>query len=393
MEFRFTEDEVAFRKELREFLKTEIPPEWNEPQPDIYAEGALEAQIRRKLGEKGWRTMAWPKEYGGQGASFMKQLIYKEEIVYNDAKRMDDQGVDFIGPSIILHGTEEQKKYHLTRIASGEEWWCQGYSEPEAGSDLASLQTRAVEDGDDYVINGQKIWTSYAHLANWMHILTRTDTDASKPKHRGITYFLLDMKTPGITIRPLITMAGHHHFNEVFFDNVRVPKSNMLGELNRGWYVAMSTLDFERSGVEFPAEARRVLEQIVEYAREAKHNGRALIEDQVVSAKLAERAIEIEVSRLLSYRIAWMQGQDLVPNAEASIGKLFGSEISQRLADTVMQVLGLSSQLVEGSKWAAIRGKIEAYYLNTIATTIYSGTSEIQRNIIATRGLGLPRGG
>ncbi len=393
MEFRFTEDEVAFRKELREFLKTEIPPEWNEPQPDIYAEGALEAQIRRKLGEKGWRTMAWPKEYGGQGASFMKQLIYKEEIVYNDAKRMDDQGVDFIGPSIILHGTEEQKKYHLTRIASGEEWWCQGYSEPEAGSDLASLQTRAVEDGDDYVINGQKIWTSYAHLANWMHILTRTDTDASKPKHRGITYFLLDMKTPGITIRPLITMAGHHHFNEVFFDNVRVPKSNMLGELNRGWYVAMSTLDFERSGVEFPAEARRVLEQIVEYAREAKHNGRALIEDQVVSAKLAERAVEIEVSRLLSYRIAWMQGQDLVPNAEASIGKLFGSEISQRLADTVMQVLGLSSQLVEGSKWAAIRGKIEAYYLNTIATTIYSGTSEIQRNIIATRGLGLPRGG
>lgn len=390
MEFRFTEDEEAFRSELRDFLKKEIPPDWDEPRMDTDSEADQEREIRQKLGERGWRTMAWPKEYGGQAASPMKQLIYKEEIVYNGAERVTDQGVEFVGPTIILYGTEEQKKYHLPRISSGEAWWCQGYSEPEAGSDLASLQTKAVADGDDYVINGRKIWTSDAHLANWMHILTRTDPDA--PKHRGITYFLLEMNTPGISIRPLITMANHHTFNEVTFDNVRVPRENMLGELNRGWYAAVSALDFERSAIEFPAGAKKVLEQLVEYAKETKSNGKALIDDPVVAAKLADRAVEIEVSRLLCYRIAWMQGQDMVPNMEASMGKVFGSEVRQRLANTGMQILGLRGQLETDSKGAALKGKIQDMYLDSVSETIYSGTSEIQRNIIATRGLGLPRG-
>lgn len=390
MDFTFTQDEEQFRKELREFLASELPAGWHDPQPDIYAEGRLEAKMRRKLGEKGWRTMAWPEEYGGQDASPMKQLIFKEEVTYNGAHRIEDQGTDFVGPTIILNGTDEQKKEHLTRISSAEAWWCQGYSEPEAGSDLAGLQTRAIEDGDDYVINGRKIWTSYAHLANWMHILTRTDPDA--PKHRGISYFLLDMNTPGISIRPLITMAGHHHFNEVTFDNVRVPKQNMLGEKNRGWYVAMSALDYERSGVEFPASAKRILEDLVGYARETRINGKILMDDPVVSTKLAERAVEVEVSRLLSYRIAWMQGQELVPNHEASIGKLFGSEMWQRLARAGMEILGLGCQLAEDSRWAVLKGSIPDFYLNTVAGTIYSGTSEVQRGIIARRGLGLPRG-
>ena len=251
-------------------------------------------------------------------------------------------------------------------------------------------RTKAVADGDEYVINGRKIWTSDAHLANWMHILTRTDPDA--PKHRGITYFLLEMDTPGISIRPLITMANHHAFNEVTFDNVRVPRENILGELNRGWYVAVSALDFERSAIEFPAGAKKVLDDLIEYSKETTLNGTPLIEDPVILSKLADRAIEIEVSKLLCYRIAWMQGQDMVPNMEASMGKLFGSEVSQNLANTGMQILGLHGQLVSDSKWAALNGRLADMYLDTISQTIYSGTSEIQRNIIATRGLNLPRG-
>ncbi len=390
MDFALTTEEKAFQKELTEFLDTEMPEDWDEPQPDIYAVGRQEMEMRRKFGEKGWRTMAWPKEYGGGGASPVMQLIYKEMISYRGATKIEDQGIDFVGPTIIIHGTEEQKKEHLSRISRGEAFWCQGFSEPEAGSDLAGLQTRAVEDGDDYVINGRKIWTSFAHLATWMHILTRTDPDA--PKHRGITYFLLDMTTPGISIRPLITMAGSHHFNEVTFDNVRVPKKNMLGEKNRGWYAAMSALDFERSGIEYPARARRVYEDVKRYAEETRVNGKTLIDDPSVKGKLSEAAIDIEVSRLLCYRIAWMQGAGLVPNHEASIGKLYGSEMWIQVANTFTHILGLGSQLHEGSKYAALEGVVPNFYLNVVAGAIYSGTSEVQRGIIARRGLGLPRG-
>ena len=398
MDFRFTDEEEAFRRELREFLQKEVPPEWHEKCLDAYTseaaydamDAALDRQLKKKLGEKGWRTMGWPREYGGQGASPMKQLLYKEELVYNGARRGDDHGVETVGPTIILHGTEGQKEYHLPRIARGEVAWCQGYSEPGAGSDLASLQTRAEEDGDDYVINGQKIWTSFAQFADWMFLLARTDPDA--PKHRGITFFLADMNQPGFTIRPIHEMAGGRSFNEVFFENVRVPKGNVLGEMNRGWYVAMSLLDFERSGIENPAGARRVLEQLVGYAKETKHNGRTLITDPVISAKLAEMAVEIEVARLLCYRVAWMQGQNLVPNTEASISKVFGTEMVLRLANTGMQILGLRGQVKQGSKWAPLQRFIEHSYLVSVSFTIGAGTSEIQRNIIATRGLGLPKG-
>ena len=390
MEFQFTREEETFRKDLQEFFKNEKPEGWDEPQPDIYAEGKMEAQMRDKLGQRGWRTMAWPKEYGGQDASTMMQLIFHEELTYNEGRKIEDQGTDFVGPTIILHGTDEQKQQHLNGISTSEEWWCQGFSEPEAGSDLAGLQTRAVEDGDVYVINGRKIWTSYAHLANWMHILTRTDSDA--PKHRGISYFLLDMNTPGISIRPLITMANEHTFNEVTFDDVRVPKENMLGEKNRGWYVAMAALDYERSGVEFPAAARKLLDQLVQYAKETRVNGNTLADDPKVSTRLADRAVDIEISRLLCYRIGWMQSKGMVPNHEASIGKLFGSEMSQRLAQTGMELLGLIGQLEGDSKWSVLKGKVENFYLNCIPMTIYSGTSEIQKGIIARRGLELPRG-
>jgi alkylation response protein AidB-like acyl-CoA dehydrogenase len=294
-------------------------------------------------------------------------------------------GADRVGPTIMLYGTDEQKQRFLPQIVRGEAIWCQGFSEPGAGSDLASLQTRAVQDGDDFIINGQKIWTSYAHFADWMILLARTDTDA--PKHKGISYFLVDMKTPGITIRPLVDMLDRHQFNEVFFDNVRVPRSALLGELNRGWYVATATLDFERSGIQRVIGSYRTYNLLLDYARDA-----AVAGDRPVRHKLAELKIEFEVGKLLAYRVAWMQSQNLVPNYEASVSKMYGSELAQRLANAGMQIMGLGGQLAPGSPHAPLRGAFESLYLNAAALTIAAGTSEIQRNIIAGRGLGLPRG-
>jgi alkylation response protein AidB-like acyl-CoA dehydrogenase len=289
----------------------------------------------------------------------------------------------------MLHGTDAQKALHLPQIVRGDEIWCQGFSEPGAGSDLASLQTRAVEDGDTFVINGSKIWTSLAHFAQWMILLARTDVDA--PKHRGITFFLLDMKTPGISIQPLVDMLGRHTFNQVFFDNVRVPRDSVVGEVNRGWYVATTTLDFERSGIQRVIGGMKTCEALIGYAVEQRRAGTIRPGYEAIKHKLAELAIEYEVGRLLAYRVGWLQSQGRVPNYEASVSKMFGSELTQRLARTGMELLWLGGQLAPGSPHAPLRGRIETMYLNSAALTIAAGTSEINRGIIATRGLGLPR--
>jgi alkylation response protein AidB-like acyl-CoA dehydrogenase len=264
--------------------------------------------------------------------------------------------------------------------------WCQGFSEPGSGSDLASLQTRATKDGDDFVINGQKIWTSNAHHADWIFLLARTDPDA--PKHRGISFFLLDMKSPGISIRPLINLAGQHGFNETFFDNVRVPKENLVGEENRGWYIAATTLDFERSGINRIAAATRTLNAIVDHVRATP----ALRARADVRHRLAELALEFDLGRMLAYRVAWMQSRKLVPNYEASMSKLFGSEMQQRLANFCVNTLGLGGQLLPEDRRTPLEGRAGLYYQTSLSLTIAAGTSEVQKNIIATRGLGLPRG-
>jgi alkylation response protein AidB-like acyl-CoA dehydrogenase len=295
------------------------------------------------------------------------------------------------GPTLIVHGSEEQKKYYLPRILSGEDIWCQGFSEPEAGSDLASLRTRAVRDGDDYVVNGQKIWTSLAHLSKWMLLLARTDPDA--PKHRGITYFTLDMKSPGVAVRPLVNMADGYEFNEVFFDNVRVPKANIIGEENRGWYVAMSTLDFERSAIGSAIGLRQTVEDIIRYAREHTDDGTSMLRvNPMLRYELVDRLLETEVGRMLSYRVVSLQSKGRIPNYEAAVIKLYNMELDQRIARTGMNVLGPYGQLDRGSKWAPLRGRLKYMYLRSIGSTIETGTSEIQRNIVAIRGLGLPRG-
>ena len=392
MDFQFTPEQEEFRNELLAFLKQELPPDWEgmDTEGSTDEEWAFTLQMRKKLAHKGWLAIHWPREYGGMDASPITQMIFKEEMTYHRVPGPDPMGVKNMGSTLLVFGTEEQKRRFLPPVARGEVQWSTGYSEPGSGSDLASLQTRAIADGDDFIINGSKIWSSQAHRADWMLLLTRTDPEA--PKHRGISFFLLDMRTPGITVQPIVNMAGIHGFNQVFFDSVRVPRDNLVGELNRGWYVGATLLDFERSGVEYSASSRRTLEDLVRFAKETRHNGRLLADDPAVRSRLADLAIEVEVNRMLAYRTAWMQSQGMVPNKEASTGKLSGTELQQRVAVIGMQLLGLYGQLGPGSRWAPLMGRIEHTYLTSFSTTIASGTSEIQRNVIATRGLGLPRG-
>ena len=390
MDFHFTPEEDAFRQEIREFLRQTLPADWD---PDAYGEmddedaWALSRHVTKKLAERKWLAMAWPTEYGGLNATHMQQMIFNEEMAYHGAPGGGGMGVAWVGPAIMLYGTEEQKQRFLPRITSGEDVWCTFYSEPGAGSDLAGLQTRAVLDGDEWVINGQKIWTSGAHRSNWGWLAARTDPDA--PKHKGISTFVVPVNTPGITIQPLINMAGQHGFNQGFFDNVRIPKDYLVGELNRGWYQVAVALDFERSGVASYAGSRRLLERITQFAQE---NPSFIRQNPAIRYRLVDSAIEIALGTFIAYRIPWMQSRGIIPNYEASMSKMFGAEVSQRLARTGIQLLGMYGQLAPGSKWAPLKGRLERTYLTSMSASIAGGTNEIQRNIIATRGLGLPRG-
>jgi alkylation response protein AidB-like acyl-CoA dehydrogenase len=391
MRFTYDADVEAFRQEVRDFIAKELPPE-SERLRRGYEGGFRTNQeeydytmgFQKKLAAKDWLAMAWPKEYGGGGASHMRQLVYNEEMAYNGAPA-GNMGIAWVGPSLMLYGTPEQKQKFIPRITGADDWWCTLYSEPGAGSDLAALQTRATRDGDEYVINGQKIWTSGGHLADWGWLAARTDPDA--PKHKGITMFMLDMKSPGVTVRPLINMAGRHGFNEVFFEDVRVPATQVVGEVNRGWYHMAVALDFERSGIGAFAGGRKTVERLTNLA---KANPNLLRQRPSVRNELADRAIDINVGTLLSYRVATMQARGLVPNHEASASKLFGSEMGQRIALTGMHLLGLHGELRDGSKAEIM--DLATGYLGSASGTIAAGTSEIQRGIIATRGLGLPRG-
>jgi alkylation response protein AidB-like acyl-CoA dehydrogenase len=400
MEFSDQPEEAQFRQEVRTFLKSELPERFRgmgggpmgggEGGGDIRSRFEEMREWRKKLADKGWIAPAWPKEYGGAGMTVMQQFIMNEEFAEARAPQVGGMGTSMIGPTLIIHGSEDQKKEHLGRILSGEVQWCQGFSEPGSGSDLASLQTRAVRDGDDYVINGQKIWTSGAQFAHWMFMLARTDPDA--PKHKGISYFLVDMKSPGVTVRPLITLAGTATFNEVFFDNVRVPAKNLVGEENRGWYIGTTTLDFERSSIGSAVGLRQQVEAMIKFAKDHAEDGQSTVrENETVRYELADRLVETQVARMLSYRVVTMQNRGLVPNYEASMAKLFGSELNQRIARTGVKVTGLYGQLLRDSDRAPGNGRYGMMYMQTLASTIAGGTSEVQRNIIAQRGLGLPR--
>jgi len=389
MDYRFSQEEEEFRSEVRTFLRSELPEDWDfDPFELTEDKWDFAREFTRKLAGKGWVAPAWPQEYGGQGMPYMQQVVLSEEVAYHRAPNTSLIGVTYAGPTIIVYGNDEQKERFLPGITSGDIVWCQGYSEPNAGSDLASLQTRAVKDGDDYIINGTKIWSSNAHKANWCFFLARTDTDA--PKHKGISYFITPMDTPGISVRPLVNMADEHLFNEIIFDNVRVPVKYLVGEENRGWYIGMTTLDFERSNISTAAGYRRTFEQLVEYVRSGT-NGTNGTSGDGVKAKLAELAIENQVGRYLSYRVASMQSRGQIPNYESSAAKVYHSEYGQRLAGAGLNIMGMHGSLREESKHARMRGRFARTYLTSIGSTIAAGTSEIQRGIIAQRGLGLSR--
>jgi len=386
VDFSWSEEHQAFRQEVQAFIRTH----WSGGSARGGADEASRSYVKA-LADNGWLTLAWPKQYGGRGASHFQQLIFMEESSINGVPN-GGQGADRVGPVLMIHGTQKQKDEHLPKIAHGEVNWCQGFSEPGAGSDLASLQTRAVRDGDEFVINGQKIWTSGARHADWIHVLTRTDGQAAK--HRGITYFMLNMKTPGITVRPIQQMHGGAEFNETFFEDVRVPAENIIGEENRGWYIAATALDFERSGIFRMAGMIGPFNRLTEFAKQPDSAGvgRRIADTDENRLKLADTATEMIVARYLGYRVTWMQSKGLVPNAESSVSKSFGTELQQRNARRGINMLGLYGMLSKGEPRAPLGGEYSQLYLSTVSATIAGGTSEVNRNIIATRGLGLPRG-
>ncbi|MBI4337120.1 MAG: acyl-CoA dehydrogenase family protein [Chloroflexi bacterium] len=393
MDFAFTPGQEAFRAEVRAFIKEVLPPDWRGIYPDTYFHDENWEFIRglsKKMAQRGWLTMHWPVQYGGGGRSVLEQLIYNEEMAYWRVPTRDvSTGTHMVGPTLMLYGSEEQKREFLPAIANAEIVFCQGFSEPGAGSDLASLQTRAVEDGDDYVISGSKIWTSGAHRATHCILLTRTNPDA--PKHRGISMFLADMCVPGITVKPILNPLGVHYFNQVFFDGARVSKRNLVGEKDRGWYAAATTLDFERSGVARFAINRRDLEELAELARETTRGDGPLSKSPLVRHRLADLSIANAAGTLVAYQVGWMQSQGKVPNKEASVSKLMGSEIAQQVHTFGVQMMGMYGLLDKGSPWAVLEGRLAWEWANAFSLTIRAGTSEVQRNIIATRGLGLPR--
>jgi alkylation response protein AidB-like acyl-CoA dehydrogenase len=342
--------------------------------------------------EAGWTGIHWPKEYGGRGASLIQQTVFIQEMARAGAPPLINVlGLSLLGPTLIAYGTEAQKQRFLSNILSADEIWCQGYSEPNAGSDLAALRTEAVLDGNHFVVNGQKTWTSFGHYADWCFAVVRTDPDL--PKHKGLTYMLVDMHSPGVSVRPLKQMTGESEFNDVIFQDVRVPLDNVVGKVNGGWEIAIATLMFERGtlGASLQITFKRQIERLIELSRTIRRNGSAASDDPIIRQKLAQIYTEIEVFRLNQMRTLTRMNKTGVPGAEGSIQKIFWSEMNQRMQQVAMEILGPYGQLTNESEYAIDHGQWAHAYLRSRGNTIEAGTSEIQRNIIGHFVLGLPK--
>lgn len=391
MDVRFDAATEAFRQEVRTWLEAHVP---TEPMPRDPEEAFNYTRAwQKQMYDAGWAGIHWPKPYGGRGATLLEQAVFQQELAHAQAPPLANTlGLMIVGPTLMAHGTEEQKKRYIPRILSAEEIWCQGFSEPNSGSDLASLQTRAVEDGDDFVVTGQKIWTSMAHFADMCILLTRTDPQA--PKHQGISFLLVDMHSPGITVKPLRQMPGGAEFNEVFFDNVRVPKQQLVGKLHDGWRIAMTTLTHERASASFGTQVqiRRSLDDMIAVAQKVQRDGQPLSTDPVLRQKLAQAYIRVEVMRLNNYRAITTQVRGRPPGPEASLDKLYWSETNKWMQEIGQELLGPFGQLDPESAYYPTTVNLQFSFLWSRAETIFSGTSEIQKNIIGERVLGLPRG-
>ena len=391
MDFRDTPEEAEFRTGLRSWIEANLPEGWSERGP---VRGRMDEDVSRqwskKLYEAGYSGLTWPKEYGGRGAPYTHQAIFLEEVARAEAPdHIGVIGLGMAGPTIIAHGTDEQKKAHLEKTLSGEEVWCQGFSEPGSGSDLGSLRTRGELDGDEFVVNGQKVWSSFAHIADYCILLVRTDPQAAK--HKGITYLLVDMHSPGVEVRPLHQLTGDPEFNEIFFNDVRVPVSNVVGEVNDGWRIAMTTLLHERGTLGFALTARLevLTRKLIELAKDRRLNGGRVADDPLLRDRLAQQWIELQALKFTNYRALTGLVKTGVPGPEGSIAKLHWSESNQRLNKLALEVLGAASQL-DGDEgvWS---GFWQYQQLRSRGNTIEAGTSEVLRNIIAERVVGLPR--
>jgi alkylation response protein AidB-like acyl-CoA dehydrogenase len=391
MNFELTEQEKQFRDKLRAWLQENLPEGWGKTvfEPvDLHEKVAFLKDWTRKLHAAGYAGLSWPKEYGGAGATLMEQVIFNEEVArFKAPTPYNGIAIGMVGPTLIEVGTEEQKKRYLSKMLNCEEIWCQGYSEPGAGSDLASLQTRAVQDGDEFVINGQKVWTSYAHDAAFCFLLTRTDPDV--PKHKGLSCFIVDMKSPGITVRPLRQMTGEAEFNEVFFENVRVPRENLVGELNNGWRVGIGLLMHERATTSILAQANLqvLIQDVIDLAR---RQGRS--RDPVIRQRLARLYAESEAIKYYGYRCLTRRLRGFPPGPEGSAHRLGLTRLMQQALELAMELEGPYAQLMHGSRWAIQDGAWQFPFLRSRSATIAAGTAEIQKNIIGERVLGLPKG-
>ena len=388
MDLAYSPAEERFRRELRAWLAANPPG----PEPaDLDAWVAHGKAWQRRLYDAGWCGVHWPAAYGGRGASLIEQIIFQEEMARVGAPQLINlAGLTMGGPVLIAHGTEAQKQRYLQKILAAEEIWCQGFSEPNAGSDLAALRTRAVVDGDEFVVNGQKVWTSFARYADWCMLLVRTNPDA--PKHKGITFLLVDMHSPGVTVRPLKQISGDEDFNEVFFEDVRVPRANVVGRVDAGWDIAITTLMHERQTLTFSRQlqSRVALEQLLALARRWPA-GAPLRCQPLARQQLAAAVIESEAMRYTALRNLTRALRGGEPGPEGSVEKLFWSEMYQRMLEHAVGLAGPFGQLMPGSPHAVEDGRWPHLLLYSRGRTIAAGSSEIQRNIIAERVLGLPR--
>jgi alkylation response protein AidB-like acyl-CoA dehydrogenase len=401
MDLRFTPEEIAFRQEVRAFIRENLPA-------DIHAKMKLgngpskEDTVRwqRILNAKGWAGLSWPKEWGGPGWTAIQKMIFLEENQMAPAPELSSFNITMIGPVLLQFGTEEQKKRFLPRAANLDDWWCQGFSEPGAGSDLASLKTAAKLDGDHYVVNGQKIWTSTAHHADWCFVLGRTNPNARK-RQEGISFLLVDMKTPGITVRPIISIDGSHHLNEVFFDDVKVPVSMRVHEENKGWDVAKYLLGNERTGIARLGKSRERVNASIDLARKVNMNGQPLIADQVFRQRVAQMQVDMKALEITQYRVvsAYDKAKGAGrPDPLSSVLKVKGTELLQATTELAVDVAGPMATPIWAAELAAMNAPDELLeagsastgsYLFLRAASIYGGTNEIQKNILTKAVLGL----
>ncbi|WP_097459870.1 acyl-CoA dehydrogenase family protein [Mangrovitalea sediminis] len=398
MDLHYTAEEQAFREEVRAFMRDKLPG-------TIAAKVAAGQRLdkddmvnwHKALNSRGWLAQHWPEEYGGTGWSPVQRHIFEEEAAAANAPPIIPFGVNMVAPVILRFGTEEQKQYYLPRILNSDDWWCQGYSEPGSGSDLASLKTRAVRDGDDYIVNGQKTWTTLGQFADMIFCLVRTDTTVKQQE--GITFLLIDMKTPGITVRPIITLDGEHEVNEVFFEDVRVPVANRVGEEGQGWTCAKYLLTFERTGIAGVGHAKEALRHLKYVAGKQLKNGRPLIEDPLFRARIANVEIDLMALEITNLRVVAAAQNGGVPGPESSMLKIKGTVVRQEITDLLRRALGpyalpfVSEALDAGSGVEPVGpdygAALAADYFNRRKLSIYGGSNEIQKNIISKMILGL----